>query len=127
MRAVNFIDTTFRDGQQSLWAEGMTTGMMVPVASQMDRAGFVSMELTAASYFLNACANWQDPWERIRLLSKLITKTPLVLMMHYSIAAFDLTPFSILKVYFERLKANGIKRVQLMDPATISISGSITA
>ena len=37
-------------------------------------------------------------------------------MMHYSIAAFDLTPFSILKVYFERLKANGIKRVQLMDP-----------
>ncbi len=115
---VNFIDTTFRDGQQSLWAEGMTTGMMLPVASQMDRAGFSSMELIASSHFLKCVRELrEDPWERIRLVSRRVTRTPLVLMTHYSIAAFDLTPFSILKVYFERLKANGIKRVQLMDPA----------
>ena len=25
---VRFIDTTFRDGSQSLWASGMRTGMM---------------------------------------------------------------------------------------------------
>jgi oxaloacetate decarboxylase alpha subunit len=118
MNKVNFIDTTFRDGQQSLWAEGMTTGMMLPVAAQIDRAGFTSMELTASSHFLKCVRELrEDPWERIRLLSKRITKTPLVLMTHYSIGAFDLTPLSILKVYFERLKANGIKRVQLMDPA----------
>ena len=115
---VNFIDTTLRDGQQSLWAEAMTTGMMLPVAEQMDRAGFSSMELIASSHFLKSVRELrEDPWERIRLVSKRITKTPLILMTHYSIAAFDLTPFSILKVYFERLKANGIKRVQLMDPA----------
>jgi oxaloacetate decarboxylase (Na+ extruding) subunit alpha len=118
MRDVTFIDTTFRDGQQSLWAEGMTTGMMLPVASQMDRAGFTSMELIASSHFLKCVRELrEDPWERIRLLSKRITRTPLVLMTHYSIGAFDLTPFSILKIYFERLKANGIRRVQLMDPA----------
>jgi len=115
---VNFIDTTFRDGHQSLWAEGMTTGMMLPVASQMDRIGFKSMEIIAASHFLKCVRELrEDPWERIRLLSKRITKTPLTLMMHYSIAAFDLTPFSILKLWMERLAANGIRRVQLMDPA----------
>jgi oxaloacetate decarboxylase (Na+ extruding) subunit alpha len=115
---VSFIDTTLRDGQQSLWAEAMTTGMMLPVAEQMDRAGFTSIELIASSHFLKCVRELrEDPWERIRLLSKRITRTPLVLMTHYSIGAFDLTPFSILKVYFERLKANGIKRVQLMDPA----------
>ena len=38
-REVSFVDTTFRDGQQSLWAEGMTTGMMLPVAERMDEAG----------------------------------------------------------------------------------------
>ena len=90
---VNFIDTTFRDGHQSLWAEGMTTGMMLPVASQMDRIGFKAMEVIAASHFLKCVRELhEDPWERIRLLSKHITKTPLTLMMHYSIAAFDLTP-----------------------------------
>jgi len=118
MKKVNFIDTTFRDGHQSLWAEGMTTGMMLPVASQMDRIGFKSMEIIAASHFLKCVRELrEDPWERIRLLSKRITKTPLILMMHYSIAAFDLTPISILKLWMERIAANGIRRVQLMDPS----------
>ncbi len=118
MNQVHFIDTTFRDGQQSLWAEGMTTGMMLPVASQMDRIGFKSMEVTAASHFLKCVRELrEDPWERIRLLGKRITKTPMTLMMHYSIAAFDLTPFPILKLWMKRLAANGIRRVQLMDPA----------
>jgi oxaloacetate decarboxylase alpha subunit len=118
MKKVNFIDTTFRDGHQSLWAEGMTTGMMLPVASQMDRIGFKSMEIIAASHFLKCVRELhEDPWERIRLLSKRITETTLTLMMHYSIAAFDLTPLSILKLWMECIAANGIRRVQLMDPA----------
>ena len=29
---IKFVDTTIRDGHQSLWAENMTTGMMLPVA-----------------------------------------------------------------------------------------------
>ena len=37
---VRFIDTTFRDGAQSLWAGGIRTGMMAAVAENMDRAGF---------------------------------------------------------------------------------------
>ena len=118
MNQVNFIDTTFRDGQQSLWAEGMTTGMMLTVASQMDQVGFKSMEIIASSHFLKCVRELrEDPWERIRLLSGRITKTPLTLMMHYSIAAFDITPFSILKLWMERIAANGIRRLQLMDPA----------
>jgi len=52
MKEVYFVDTTFRDGHASLWAEGMTTGMMLPVASQMDEIGFKSMELIATSHFL---------------------------------------------------------------------------
>lgn len=52
MNEVSFVDTTFRDGHASLWAEGMTTGMMLTVASQMDRIGFKSIELIASSHFL---------------------------------------------------------------------------
>jgi oxaloacetate decarboxylase (Na+ extruding) subunit alpha len=40
METIRFVDTTLRDGHQSLWAENMTTGMMLPIAETMDRAGF---------------------------------------------------------------------------------------
>jgi len=118
MKEVYFVDTTFRDGHASLWAEGMTTGMMLPVASQMDEIGFKSMELIATSHFLKCVRELrEDPWERIRLVSKKIKKTPLALMMLHSITAFDLSPFSVIKLWMERIAANGIKRVQLMDPS----------
>jgi oxaloacetate decarboxylase alpha subunit len=116
MKEVYFVDTTFRDGHASLWAEGMTTGMMLPVASKMDQIGFQAMELIATSHFLKCVRELhEDPWERIRLISKRITKTPLALMMLHSITAFDLSPFSVIKLWMERIAANGIKRVQLMD------------
>lgn len=118
MHEVDFIDTTFRDGHASLWAEGMTTGMMLPVASQMDRVGFASMELIATSHFKKCVRELrEDPWERIRLVSQRVTQTPLTLMMHCSVTGFDVTPFSIIKLWFERLAANGINRIQLMEPS----------
>jgi oxaloacetate decarboxylase alpha subunit len=116
MKEINFVDTTFRDGHASLWAEGMTTGMMLSVASKMDQIGFQAMELIATSHFLKCVRELrEDPWERIRVISKRITKTPLALMMLHSITAFDLSPFSVIKLWMERIAANGIKRVQLMD------------
>ena len=116
MNEVYFVDTTFRDGHASLWAEGMTTGMMLPVASEMDDIGFKSMDFIATSHFLKCVRELrEDPWERIRLISKKITKTSLTLMMGHSIKTFELTPFSVIKLWMERIVANGIKRVQLMD------------
>ena len=37
---IHFVDTTLRDGQLSLWASNMTTGMMLPIVENIDRAGF---------------------------------------------------------------------------------------
>ena len=109
MKEIHFVDTTFRDGHASLWAEGMTTGMMLPVASQMDQIGFKAIEIIATSHYLKCVRELrEDPWERIRLLSKRITKTPLTLMMLHSITAFDLSPSSLLKLWMERIAANGI-------------------
>jgi len=118
MDQIRFVDTTFRDGHASLWAEGMTTGMMLPVAERMDQAGFKTMELIATSHFKKCVRELRDdPWERIRLISKKVTRTPLAIMMGHNITAFDLTPFSLLKLFMERIAAAGIKQVQLMDAA----------
>lgn len=56
MSEIHFIDTTLRDGQQSLWALGMKTGAMLPIAEQMDRIGFESMEFFV-SIMINLCCN----------------------------------------------------------------------
>ncbi len=118
MDRIDFVDTTFRDGHASLWAEGMTTGMMLPVAEKMDAAGFKSMEIIATSHFKKCVRELrEDPWERIRLISKKVTRTPLVLMMGHNITAFDLTPLSLLRLFMERIAAAGITQVELMDAA----------
>ena len=39
MNDISFVDTTLRDGQQSLWALGMKTGAMLGAADQIDQAG----------------------------------------------------------------------------------------
>ena len=118
MKKIYFVNTTFRDGHMSLWAERMKTGMILPVAALADKAGFVGMELVGTSIFKKCVRELrEDPWERIRLVSRKVQRTPLASMMARSISAFQITPRSVLKLWIERLAANGIKRLQLMDPA----------
>lgn len=122
MNEVHFVDTTARDGQVSLWATGMRTGMILPVASQMDQAGFKAIEIIGAAIFKKCVRELQDdPWERIRLVSQRITKTPLRAIRSRYMAAFHITPRSISKLWLERLAANGVKEVRISDPSnTIS-------
>jgi len=107
----------------SLWAERMTTGMILPVASLADQAGFLGMELVGTSIFKKCVRELrEDPWERIRLVSQRVTRTPLASMLARSISAFQITPRSVLQLWVERLAANGIRRLQLMDPANDMVS-----
>jgi len=116
MDEINFIDTTLRDGPHSLWAQRMTTGMMLPIADKIDEIGFQSMELMGSGHFKKCIRELnEDPWEKMRLVSKKITKTPLSFMMLPSVTTFDLTPMSVIELFMERLIANGIRRLQLME------------
>ncbi len=122
MNEVHFVDTTLRDGPQSLWAESMRTGMMLPIASRIDRAGFEAIEIIATTFFKKCVSELrEDPWERLRLVSQQITKTPLRAIRNRYTAAFHITPRSISNLWLERLVANGVKEVRISDPSnTIS-------
>ena len=112
---IKFVDTTIRDGHQSLWAENMTTGMMLPVAAAMDRAGFDAIELISSSH-LKKCVRElkEDPWARVRLMSQRITHTPLRLNAG-RFSAFDLTPRSMYRLFMERMAANGIREARISE------------
>ena len=112
---IKFVDTTIRDGHQSLWAENMTTGMMLPVAEAMDRAGFDAIELISSSH-LKKCVRElkEDPWARVKLVSQRITRTPLRLNAG-RFSAFDLTPRSMYRLFMERMAANGIREARISE------------
>jgi oxaloacetate decarboxylase (Na+ extruding) subunit alpha len=115
MDGIKFVDTTIRDGHQSLWAENMTTGMMLPVAEAMDRAGFDAIELISSSH-LKKCVRElkEDPWARVKLMSQRITHTPLRLNAG-RFSAFDLTPKSMYRLFMERMAANGIREARISE------------
>jgi len=121
MSEIKFVDTTLRDGQASLWAENMRTGMMLLVAEQLDNAGFEAMEIMASSH-LKKCVRElrEDPFERIRLLAGKVQKTVLRALGAARISAFELSPDSVVDLWFERMLANGIRQLRISDPANDS-------
>ena len=113
---IRFVDTTLRDGNQSLWALTMLTSMMVSVASRINQAGFRAVDVTAPAHFKTIVRELREnPWERIRLLSKKITDAPLAVMQQCSITGFGIVPRCLAQLWMQRLAANGIRRVHLME------------
>jgi oxaloacetate decarboxylase (Na+ extruding) subunit alpha len=120
-RAVRFVDTTLRDGQESLWATAMRTGMILPIAARMDEAGFEAIEIIATTNFKKQIRELKEnPWERIRLAAQRITKTPLRAVRNRYMAAFQITPNSISDLWLERMAANGVREIRLSDPSNTS-------
>ena len=108
MSEIRFIDTTVRDGNQSLWALNMRVGAMLPIAEQMDQAGFESMEFFLSVMFKKYVREHKEnPWEWVREGTKRIKKTRLRYHggMH---SAFEKTPHCILKLLIERLVSYGL-------------------
>jgi len=97
MNEIRFVDTTLRDGQLSLWASNMRTGMMLPIAERLDRAGFEAIEIMASAFYKKCVRDLkEDPWERLRLMSKRIKRTPLRTIRSRSMLAFQIAGDSAL-------------------------------
>ena len=75
-------DLTLRDGHQSNYATRMRTEDMLPIAEEMNKAGFYSMEVWGGATFDVACRFLnEDPWDRPRALKKLMPDTPLQMLL----------------------------------------------
>jgi oxaloacetate decarboxylase alpha subunit len=117
MKKIEFVDTTLRDGHQSLWATRMTTAQMLPIASLLDEAGFYAVDLMGTVQF-DACLRYlrEDPWERIRLLAEAMPKTPLSgLIRSKSLTSFNIVADSVIELWIRRCSANGLRRLMIFD------------
>ena len=110
-RRISLIDVTLRDAHQCLCATRMTTAMMSELAPLLDEAGFEAIDLAGGAVF-DVCVRYlrEDPWERMRIVSSWVRRTPLIVMTRsQSLFTFEFFPDDIVALTAERIYANGIR------------------
>ena len=118
MNKIQFVDQTARDGQQSLWGNMMSTDMILSIAETMDEVGYRNIATIGSQAFKVQVRNLgENPWERIRQMSKLIKKTPIRGSYQIgSLSSFDLsTPREVIELWIKRSVANGIRSFWICD------------
>ena len=119
-RLVDIVDTTTRDGQQSLWsATGLTAPEVLAIAPTMDRVGFHAVDFTSSTHMAVAVRFFREnPWERIRLVSAATPSTPLS-FIGTGMRFITWTPADeeVIRLVFRCIARNGIRRIQIVDPS----------
>jgi oxaloacetate decarboxylase alpha subunit len=114
---VRFIDTTFRDGSQSLWAAGMRTGMIEAVAELMNRAGFAAVEVPVVAIYIKKFVRdlKENPWDMMRMAARMMPGVVKGCMAGGHILSFEApAPPELVKLLFQCIVATGaLNRAQL--------------
>ncbi|MFO7324949.1 MAG: biotin carboxyl carrier protein [Pseudomonadota bacterium] len=119
MAEVRLVETSLRDGNQSLWgATGINTAMTLTIAPVMDRVGFKAIDFTTSTHMGVAVRyTREDPWERIRLMAEATPNTPLQFMSTgFRFIAWDKASPEFMELAFRTLARNGIRRFCIADP-----------
>jgi oxaloacetate decarboxylase (Na+ extruding) subunit alpha len=119
MAKIQLVETSLRDGNQSLWsALGIDTAKTLSVAPVMDEAGFKAIDFTTSTHMGVAVRyKREDPWERIRLMAKVVPKTPLqFLSTGFRFISWETATLEFMALAFRTLVRNGIRRFALADP-----------
>ena len=119
-RLVDFVDTTTRDGNQSLWsATGLTTPDVLAIAPTIDRVGYHALDFTSSTHMaVSVRFHREDPWERIRLMSAAMPNTPLS-MIGTGMRFISWVPADeeVIGLALRLVVRNGIRRFQIAEPS----------
>jgi oxaloacetate decarboxylase alpha subunit len=111
------MDTTLRDGHQSLWATRMKTADMLPIIEKLDTIGYHALEVWGGATF-DVCLRYlqEDPWERLRLLKKHAKNTPLQMLLRgQSLLGYAHYPDDVVEAFVRKMVENGIDIVRVFD------------
>lgn len=117
MREIKIVDTTFRDGQQSLWATRMRTEHMLSMLDDISNAGYSQIDLAAPIQFdVSVRYLKEDPWERARLLRDRAPNAQFrAIIRSRNIASFDFLPNDVIHAWVDRLYDNGFRVIGSFD------------
>lgn len=119
-RVVEIVDTTTRDGNQSLWsATGLTTADVVAIAPTIDRVGFRAVDFTSSTHMAVAVRfHREDPWARLRLVRAAMPETKLSFITSgMRFITWVPADEDVMRLAFRCVARNGIRRFQVVDPS----------
>ena len=117
MAKVRFTETALRDAHQSLLATRMRTRDMIPIAEEMDKVGYFSVEAWGGATF-DTCIRYlnEDPWERLRQLKSGFEKTPIQMLLRgQNLVGYKHYPDDIVEKFVEKSYENGVDIFRVFD------------
>ena len=114
---VKIVETSLRDGHQSLFATRMTTEEVVSVAKELDDAGFHALEVWGGATF-DSCLRFlnEDPWERLREIRKVCKKTKLQMLFRgQNILGYRHYSDDVVDMFCKKSIENGIDIIRVFD------------
>ena len=117
MSRLQIMDTTIRDGQQSLWATRMSIGDMLPILPKMDRVGYWAIEAWGGATF-DSCMRFLDenPWDRLRSINAATPNTPLSMLTRgQNLVGYKHYSREIVNRFIKASKRNGVHVFRVFD------------
>lgn len=110
-------DLTLRDGHQSLLATRLRTEDMLPIAAEMDKAGFHSMEVWGGATFdVPHRFLGEDPWDRPKKLKKVMPNTPFQMLLRgQNLVGYRNYPDDVVEAFVEQAAEVGIDIFRVFD------------
>ena len=114
---VRIVETSVRDGHQSLFATRMTTKEVVDLCKIYDDAGYYAIEVWGGATF-DAAMRFldEDPWERLREVRKVCKKTKLQMLFRgQNILGYRHYSDDVVDMFCKKSIENGIDIIRVFD------------
>lgn len=110
-------DVVLRDAHQSLFATRMRLEDMLPIAAELDKIGYWSLETWGGATF-DACIRFlgEDPWHRLRALKQAMPNTPMQMLLRgQNLLGYRHYADDVVAKFVERAHANGMDVFRIFD------------
>ena len=114
---VRIVETSVRDGHQSLFATRMTTKEVVDLCKIYDDAGYYAIEVWGGATF-DSCMRFlnEDPWQRLREVKKVCKKTKLQMLFRgQNILGYRHYSDDVVDMFCKKSIENGIDIIRVFD------------
>ena len=117
MKKVQLTETVLRDANQSLMATRLPYSDYEGILSEMDKAGYYSVECWGGATF-DSCLRYlgEDPWERLRGLRKNLPNTRLQMLLRgQNLLGYKHYHDDVVEKFIELSIKNGIDVIRIFD------------
>ena len=119
-RTIEIVDTTTRDGNQSLWsATGLTAHDILSIAPTIEQVGFHALDFTSSTHMgVSVRFHREDPWELMRLMRAAMPTTLLnFITTGMRFITWQPCDEEVMRLAFRCVVRNGIRRFQIAEPS----------